>query len=166
MNIPPMNPAHLLSLAQPSPLLADLQHWSLFGEISSIPWIPVIAIGGGLFVVALVGTVSVIFGIRHSQRQHELWHETARVALEKGQPLPPLPEGMKPESKPESRSNDFRSGLILLGVGGGLYVFFVAMNLHFLRFVGAIPGFIGVALLLFGLGSLAFGDKNDPTPRT
>jgi hypothetical protein len=136
------------------------------GDIANMPWVAIVAVGGGLVVAVVVGTVAIIFGLKHSQRQQELWHETARLALEKGQPLPPMPEGMKANTKPESRSDDLRSGLILIGVGGGLYLFFIAMNLNFLRFVGAIPGFIGIALLLYAIASQAFGGKDDSTPRT
>ncbi|HVU17635.1 MAG TPA: DUF6249 domain-containing protein [Candidatus Didemnitutus sp.] len=152
---------HSLFSALPSPVLG-----AFFADIANIPWVAIVAVGGGILVALVVGTTAIVFGIKHSQRQQELWHETARIALEKGQPLPPMPDGMKAETKPEARSNDFRSGLILIGVGGGLYFFFEAMNLPFLRFVGAIPGFIGVALLLFALGGLAFGGKDDSTPRS
>lgn len=156
-----MNALNLLPSAGHPPIFGVL-----FADVANIPWVALIAIIGGLFVISLVGTVAIIFGLKHSQRQQELWHETARIALEKGQPLPPLPEAMMVETKPESRSNDVRAGLVLIGVGGGLYLFFVAMNLHFLRFVGAIPGFIGVALLLFALGGMIFGSRNDSTPRS
>jgi hypothetical protein len=88
-------------------------------------------------------------GLKFVQRREELWHETARVALEKGQPVPgPHPEAERSQSADEERRNDFRAGLILIGVGAGLYLFFDALGTYPLRFVGAIPGFIGVALLL------------------
>ncbi|HEY4300472.1 MAG TPA: DUF6249 domain-containing protein [Candidatus Didemnitutus sp.] len=163
-----LNLSPVLASSVSSTVLPALQGaWShVIGDIASIPWVALVSVAGGFLVAIVVGTSAIVFGLKHSQRQQELWHETARLALEKGQPLPPMPEGMKPASKPEARSDDLRAGLILIGVGGGIYLFFTAMNLYFLRFAGAIPGLIGVALLLYGIASLAFGGKNDSTPRT
>ena len=58
----------------------------LIAEISGAQWIAIAAILGGLTFTILL----IVFGLKFVQRRQELWHETARVALEKGQPLPPL----------------------------------------------------------------------------
>jgi hypothetical protein len=134
----------------PTPLLA---------EISGAQWIAIAAIVGGLSFSILL----IIFGLKFVQRRQELWHETARVALEKGQPLPPLPADMRHEKHPE-QNNDFRTGLILIATGAGLYLFFVTF-LPPLRFVAAIPGFIGVAMLLYAILNALLGRKDKPADR-
>lgn len=129
----------------------------------------VIPIAG--IVLAGVITVSAMY-FKHQRRR--LWHETARLALEKGQPLPPTGADLRPRETDRETAgdipvaHDIRGGLVLIGVGLGLWMMF-GQFADRMRFVGAIPGFIGVALLLFGLGRVIFGrrssDRNDP-PRT
>lgn len=136
-----------LPLPLPTPLLA---------EMLGAHWVAIAAILGGISLTAVI----IIYGLKFVQRRQELWHETARVALEKGQPLPPLPADMRHEKHPE-HNNDFRAGLILVATGAGLYLFFVTF-LHGLRFVAAIPGFIGVAMLLYATLSALLGRKDKP----
>ncbi len=132
----------------------------LFAEISGAQWIAIAAILGGLTFTILL----ILFGLKFVQRRQELWHETARVALEKGQPLPPLPRDMQQERHPEE-NNDLRAGLVLIATGAGLYLFFAAF-IPPLRFVATIPGFIGVALLLYGLGKAFTGRKDKSADRS
>lgn len=132
---------------------------TLLAEISGAQWIAIAAILGGLTFTILL----IFFGLRFVQRRQELWHETARVALEKGQPLPPLPADMQ-EKEPEE-NNDLRAGLVMIATGGGLFLFFDSF-LPGLRFAAAIPGFIGVALLLYGLGKAFSGRKGKPLDRS
>lgn len=129
-------------------------------EISGAQWIAIAAILGGLTFTILL----IIFGLKYVQRRQELWHETARVALEKGQPLPPLPRDMQHEKHPDE-NNDLRAGLVTIATGAGLYLFF-ATFLPALRFVAAIPGFVGVALLLYGLGKAFTGRKGKSPDRS
>jgi hypothetical protein len=137
------------------------------GDLTNLPWVAIIAVGGGLVLAGVVASIAIIFGIKHSERRQQMWHETARLALEKGQPLPPLPEDLRPPEKKEECEDDFRSGLISIATGAGIYLFFVAMGLHNLRFIGAIPGLIGVALLLHAILKSLFGSKrNDSTDRS
>jgi hypothetical protein len=128
----------------------------LLADINFYPFIPITAIAGGL---ALTGVI-IVFGLKFAQRRQELWHETARIALEKGQPLPPLPADMRHEKHP-NKNSDFRAGLILVATGAGLYLFFASF-LPALRFLAAIPGFIGVALLLYAALSALFARKGQP----
>jgi hypothetical protein len=104
-------------------------------------------------VALLVGTVIVVAVIIAQIRNRQLWHETARLALEKGQPLPPLYEiqEAKRSRNQGCASDDIRSGLISIAVGAALYLFLGAFIGGGLRYVGAIPAFIGIALLLFGI---------------
>jgi hypothetical protein len=125
-------------------------------EISGPQWIAIAAILGGLTFISLI----IIFGLKFVQRRQELWHETARVALEKGQPLPPLPPDMRHEKHPNYNS-DFRTGLIMMATGGGLYLFFDTF-IPALRFVASIPGFIGIGLLVFASVDVFVGPKDQP----
>lgn len=135
-----------------NPLLAALP------SFSSQQWFGLIAMIGGLSVGAIIATCAIYF----HHKKNQMWHETARVALEKGQPVPPMPLrdeelALRPpaganfaewqEAKErESRNHAFRGGLVLIAVGLGLNIMLGARNM-----IGAIPGFIGVALLLHAL---------------
>ena len=118
----------------------------------------------GLYL-GLAGLASgIIFGglgMYFHHRRQAMWHETARIALEKGQPLPPLQDA-EPEKPEEMRHNDFRGGLVLVAVGAGLYLFLNAFLGPAFGLIGVIPGFIGVALLLYGLLNLLFKSKDVP----
>jgi hypothetical protein len=129
-------------------------------EISGAHLIAITAIISGILLTAVI----IIFGLKYAQRRQELWHETARVALEKGQPLPPLPRDMQQGKNPED-DNDIRTGLIMIAIGAGLYFFFLSFFGGWMKYLGAIPGFIGVALLLYGLFSALFGRRNPPAGR-
>jgi hypothetical protein len=125
-------------------------------EISGAQWIAITAIISGILLTAVI----IVYGLKFALRRQELWHETARVALEKGQPLPPMPGDMNEAENPEQNS-DIRTGLIMIAVGAGLYLFFLSLFGGWMKYVGAIPGFIGVALLLYGLFS-GLNRKNPP----
>lgn len=124
-------------------------------------WIAVIAIAGGI----LVAVVAIVGGLITANRRQAMWHDTARIALEKGQPVPKTPDDEdEEESEKRGDGSDIRSGLILIAVGGGLYLFMSNLAGAKIGYVGAIPGFIGVALLLFGLLSQTFKRKDPPPP--
>ena len=86
-------------------------------------------------------------------KRQQLWHETARLALEKGQPLPP--DALSYDRCGGSWRYGFgpmgelRRGLILIAVAGGLYLGLQGDS----RAWAALPGLIGVANLLFALFS-------------
>lgn len=139
-------------------------------SITSLP----LAVSGmelGLYL-GLAGLVAGVFfgglGMYFHHRRQALWHETAKIALEKGQPLPPLQDqetspSWETSKSRENKDNDFRSGLVLIAVGAGLYFFLTALVGRGLGLVGAIPGFIGVALLLYALLNALFGRKEKPS---
>jgi hypothetical protein len=112
----------------------------------------------------LAGLLSAIIfaglGMYFHHRRQALWHETARIALEKGQPLPVLPDRRATRPERAHQHNDFRSGLIMIAIGAGLYLFFLPFFGGLLSYIGAIPGFIGVALLLYATLSALFGRKD------
>lgn len=122
-------------------------------------WIAVIAIAGGI----VISVVAIVGGLIIANRRQAMWHETARVALEKGQPMPKSPDDEAEEvAEKKSDGGDIRAGLILIAVGGGLYLFLSNIGGGKVGYVGAIPGFIGVALLAFGMISLGYKRKNTP----
>ena len=116
--------------------------------------------------IILAGVV-VVCAMYFRHRRREMWHQTARLALEKGQPIPPQPAGeVRLQFRAERERNDVRAGLILIAVGAGIYLFLRTGGDSRLGIVGAIPGFIGVALLLNGLfASLSAKGKNPSDDR-
>lgn len=82
--------------------------------------------------------------------------DTVRLAIEKGQPLPPEVIGAlttTDDRPPRSPAGDLRRGLILVGVGLGMAVAGLTglgeghINTG-LAGAGAIPGFIGLAYIV------------------
>lgn len=110
----------------------------------------------------LMAVVFGCLGMYLVHRRRAMWHETARLALEKGQPIPPQPpEWGDRQSQSHEKGSDFRGGLVLIAIGAGLFLFlesFIGRNLGYL---GAIPGFIGVALLLHGAAAALLRKKTD-----
>lgn len=119
------------------------------------------------FLCALLGLGMGAYAMFLNYRRQRLWHETARLALEKGQPLPPAelsdeelkyqapPAGVDAVAWEQNRRaqlarNDMRRGIILIGVGIGLSIFMASVNAAQARYVGAIPACIGLAMLANG----------------
>jgi len=116
--------------------------------------IPIVSVIGGC-VIAIVA-------IYLHFRKQQLWHETARIAIERGQPVPAMPSedntvapatGTPSEWEAVKRRQTVNGlligGLVNLGVGLGLFLMLsrIASNAG-LGYIGAIPGFIGVSLLV------------------
>jgi uncharacterized membrane protein HdeD (DUF308 family) len=106
--------------------------------------------------IAVVGTIfgfsALMVGIvsysRH--RNQRLRHETIRVALEKGQPLPPGLLDAGAAREPAFR--DLRRGLVMLavGLGAGLFLFFsrIPGTPERAWAVGFVPALMGIAYLI------------------
>ena len=124
------------------------------GLVMLLPIISVLAVFG--MPVAIVGLV-----LYFHHRRHRMRHETLRAMVEKGVPIPAelLSERgatLAAGSNVERRGNrDLRAGLVLIAVGGGLFL--IAGR------AGYIPLFIGVALILAWL--IGNKSKNSPTPQ-
>lgn len=91
-------------------------------------------------VVFLTSAIIVATVFLFIHRSKELRHQTIRLALEKGQPLPP---GLLDDSaRPRPRANDLKSGVkaVFIGLGLSLFFFFVHRDLWP---VGLIPMFVG-----------------------
>lgn len=72
----------------------------------------------------ILGAMAILYAKNYKNRQ--LQHETIRLMLEKGQPVPPEMFLEKPE--PRKKHNDFRSGLIWLALAVGWYTCFAVMG--------------------------------------
>ena len=141
-----------LSSLLSAPLAAVFNLGSL--ELSAGVLIPLTAIIMPFLFVIVVACVKFF----HDRRTQELQHETIRLALEKGQPIPPdLFVVKSPIEKAEKsdKKNDRKAGLILIAVGVGLLVLLGGASdlvyMHSfggLRWVGLIPALIGVAFLV------------------
>ena len=137
------------------PALASVEEYiPLFGILVPIT----------LFLVGLLIVTAVLY-FRNQQRK--LWHETARIALEKGQPIPAIPTALEADAMfkpaPKAHNNghgDVRAGLILLAISAGLY--FGREGIHIPMAGVYIPGFIGLAILLNALISYLITKKNLP----
>lgn len=140
--------------------------------ISSLPLAGMLGLGApellvivAIFLIGLIVSLALVVGLGFffRDRERRRWHETARLALEKGQALPPQFGHSAQRGKSAAGvGGDFRAGLVLVGTGIGLY-FFLGFG------IAAIVGFIGLALLLYALGALLFSRKNsqqDPTLRS
>lgn len=95
-------------------------------------------------IVFLTSAVVVGTVLYFVHRARELRHETIRLALEKGQPLPPGLLGDAPAIRP---ANDLAKGVKLVFLGVGLSAFFWFFRPH-LWPSGLIPLFIGVGYLV------------------
>jgi len=134
-----------------------------FGSIGPL-FIPIVA----LLIPIVIVPVSMYF--QHQRRK--LWHDTARLALEKGQPIPPEAEMAQNADRRLPRpARDLRTGLILIAVSIGLY--FGSDDIPGLEhsghsfFIGAaIPGCIGLALLLNALITVLFVKNPDSLPNS
>lgn len=126
-----------------------------------------------IVIFAFVLCVIIIKQISRYQRAR-LWHDTARLALEKGQPLPDRPDALGRGDRDcrgpgrwdrwERRDHwcFLRRGLIQLAVGAALYFALSDES----RVWALIPTFIGAANLvcwvIFALRADKSDDRRDP----
>jgi hypothetical protein len=119
------------------------------------------------FIAMAIGPMIVFTALYFKNQRRRLWHETARIALEKGQPLPVDPEEGTRRQSDGARAplQDVRRALILLAVSAGLYLSFRENERQML--VGSyITGCIGIALLISAALTALFGSKStDQNPR-
>jgi hypothetical protein len=110
-----------------------------------------------LLVAALV---LVPLYLRSKERQK--LQETLRMAIEKGQPLPPevvdaMSSNVRSVRAPPSPGRDLRFGIIWLAVAVGFAAFGMAIGFEYpdamfpLLACAAFPGFIGLAFIALGL---------------
>jgi hypothetical protein len=143
--------------------LIPLQLASLF-NLPSWSVAVIVPVAGMIF-----GGVMAVTAMYFKSRERQMWHETARIALEKGQPLPvsdEAPEIGKPSARCKPAHRDLRGGLILMGLGAGLFLFLQSVDDGKAAYIGAIPGFIGVSLLLYYFITTIFGPKKTDSTST
>ena len=90
-----------------------------------------------------VAIVPVVLIYRY--RKNVMLHRTLAAMIDKGVPIPP--ELLQPEQPDRTPKNDLRRGLVLLGVGAGLIVFFAFQSKNAIG-IGFIPLLIGVGYLI------------------
>ena len=145
-------------------MLAASSPWfaaSFFGATGS-SFAVIIAVCG-----MILGGIMGIAGMYFAHQRQRLWHETARLALEKGQPVPPYDLEHGPREAPaDLNQHDFRGGLILIAVGVGVFLFLGMVADARVAWLGAVPGLIGVALVLHWV-IIKISSRNKPNvPRS
>ena len=142
-----LSPAGLLPLASSS----DFHLPASFAEFSPL-LIPILVPA----VFFLFITCMVALGVVKKIEQEKARQATIRMAIEKGQPIPPEMLAEKqfqipPELLKAKAPDDRKTGLILVAGGIGSFVALRAVDLfqiHGIEWFAAIPFLIGVALLL------------------
>lgn len=112
--------------------------------------IPLLALTADHFVsaampIGILGFVIsvVLLGMHFKHQRRKMWHDTVRLALEKGQPIPALPD----DTHADRPRNDARVAAVLIAIGLA-----VCATLERDKWIlGALPGFVGVALLVNAL---------------
>jgi hypothetical protein len=105
------------------------------------------SISMALFPVVLFTFIGVCvwLGVSGRQKRNRMVHDTLRLMIEKGQPIPP--ELLQSQDPPRRPKSDLRSGLVLVGIGIGVGLFLVAQ--HGNAWTAAlIPLLMGVAFLI------------------
>jgi hypothetical protein len=125
-------------------------------------------------IFVIMGIIAVV-GMAMKNQERERWHETARLAIEKGVPVPSMPLAAPPVNVPLSRHKQrmglITGGLVNIGVGIGVYFGLSAIQgASETRFWGLIPALIGVALILGALIDILlsrkFPDPGDVLPKS
>jgi len=102
----------------------------------------IVAVTLAMFAM-IIGCVAL--GVNQRMKRARLLHDTLRLMIEKGQPIPPellqTPDGFR---RPR---NDLRNGMVLIGIGVGLGAWLLAE--HDTDWpMALIPLLIGVAFLI------------------
>jgi len=104
-------------------------------DVPAVTWIAPLAAFLTLFGVVVAALFA---GYRRDRNRHE----TLRVLIEKGAPLPP-------EMLSVPKGSDLRRGVVLLAAGLGLTIFLLAFPVRpGLWAAGVVPGLIGIGYLL------------------
>ena len=124
------------------------------GELVGI--VAIIFIFGGFFSFL----VAIILGPRILRSRERLrMHETLRLAIEKGHPVPPeMMQALQADVPKPLPQRDLRRGVILLCIAAAIAVFSLAAGQYESEGYGfaaiaAFPGFIGLGYLAFWLAS-------------
>ncbi len=118
-------------------------------ETAAIPIVSTIA-----FFVTIIVVIAVVS--TNGRRKNEERQKTLRMAIEKSDTLSPevMNALQSMQKKPKTPMNDVRAGLILIAVAAGLMIWNYLDNHEIgggLGGIAAVPGMIGVALLILGV---------------
>jgi len=119
----------------------------------------------GVFIpiVAIVGVFTFLSVAAHARFKYRAdersrLYDTARAAVEKGQPLPPevikaMAETSVPDRMRRTAFSDLRTGVVLTAIGLGTAIFGYVGSRYdpdtaMLMAIAAIPGLIGAALII------------------
>lgn len=97
---------------------------------------------GGMATGILVSLIVILIDARTKRLRNEI----IRIALEKGVPVPP--ELLDPRERAPRPRDDRRTGFIFIAISLGIFTFLALSGLSKFAYVAAIPGCIGIALLL------------------
>ncbi|MGZ3305800.1 MAG: DUF6249 domain-containing protein [Asticcacaulis sp.] len=118
------------------------------------------ALTGLIAVILIFGTPVIIVAVLRIMRSRDNaeLQKTLRMSIEKGQPLPPefLESLQRSQIKPKTPANDIRGGAILIAVALAILVWnYIDQGYRLSDWAGiaAIPGFIGIVLVVLGLTS-------------
>jgi len=89
--------------------------------------------------------VCVWLGVNGRQKRSRMLHDTIRLMIEKGQPIPP--ELLQSQDPPRRPKSDLRSGLVLVGIGIGVGIFLYVQHGNVWP-AALIPLLMGVAFLI------------------
>jgi hypothetical protein len=112
-----------------------------------------VSFGFPVLIVAIV--------LYYKLQRDRIVHDTIAKLAEKGLPIPP--ELLARPHRPTG-NRDLRSGLILIGLGIGLVIFFTEVA-PAARAIGLIPGLIGVAFLISWAIERKLRRERDPNDR-
>jgi hypothetical protein len=108
-----------------------------------------------LFLFSFLTAIIIVPAILRYRDRARL-HETMRIAIERGEPMPPeLIESLQKGWRTTSPYRDLRRAVIFIGVGLGLIAMGFALGqfagpeaMYGTMSAGMIPGFIGLGFLL------------------
>lgn len=106
---------------------------------------------GGLAIMLIFGTpVMIVAGVLYtSYRKRRLIHDTINSYVASGKEIPPeVFASFQQEAGPKTPRTNLHKGLIMVGVGLGIIVCFMIIDVAAAAAIGAIPLFIGLAQLL------------------
>jgi len=125
------------------------------------------SITGILAVIMIFGMPIAIVGILSFNRARNAaeLQKTLRASIEKGQPLPTEFIESMSRAVPRAKNpmNDIRWGLIWMAISGGIFFATYIENGEIFRHgsgIAAIPGLIGLVLVIFGIIGLNTREKS------
>ena len=136
-------PAEVLNRLSPEQIASLMHaysdgHQPMPGEAVAI----LVPLSSFAMIIAIIG-----IGVSAKVKRNNAWHQTIRLMIEKGQPIPP--ELLRPQVASRRPRSDLRSGLLFVALGAAVMI--AAWMGHFQGIVlglSLVPLFIGIAFLI------------------